>query len=80
MGNLRFAILKTMNADGEESIALEYDQEKLIERIKIMMGETLTNAQTKFKTKFTKTESVDAFEKAFTDLVAEFKAQTVRIR
>ena len=80
MGNLRFAILKTMNADGDEGIALEYDQDKLIERISAMMGETLTNAQTKLKIRFSKTEAINAFEKAFTDLVAEFKAETVRIK
>lgn len=75
---LRFAILK-MQDGGEEQIVLEYRSDQVRERLKIRTRENLSAKETAFKHSFSKDEVEAAVDKAFLDLEAEFKEQTVRL-
>lgn len=87
---LRFAILKGIG-DGEDKVVLEYNEQKLLSRLQARVRENLIETETVIKRYFIKPETIvkhsfekpeiaKALDKAFNDLVLEFKEETVKLR
>ena len=74
---LRFAILKTVD-EGPEEVVLEYNANQILTRLQAQVRENLVE---KFlKKKFSKEEVRIAVDRAFKNLVSEFKKGTVRLK
>jgi len=74
---LRFAILKTITK-GAETVALEYREDQLCERLKRRMRENLLGKSKLIH--YWSAEEIDkAIETSFKELVTEFKEETVKI-
>ena len=76
---LRFTILKEVGK-GEDRIVLEYDEKMILSRIQARIKENLSEIETVIKHSFKKAEVAKALDKAFSDLVVEFKEETVRLK
>ena len=81
MGNLRFAILRTFKKEGEmvEEIALEYDQEVLLQRLALGIAMKLGDSEKWYKWRHSLEEVDKVVAKVFRGIVDELKAETVRI-
>ena len=81
--SLRFAIIKHVRAlvnNGYEYIVFEYHQNKLTRRLKQNLVDYIPFKHTRFsKPKYTEEEVLEAFDKAWTETIEEFKEVTVRI-
>lgn len=77
MARLRFAILKSL--DDRDRTVLEYDQEHVLDRLKALTRENLAKTESVVKRKWNKDEVAQAQAAAFTTLVGEFKAETVKL-
>ena len=74
---LRFAILKTIGK-GAESIALEYKEDQLCERLKRRIRENLLK-EARVIHRWSTEEINRAVETSFKELITEFKEETVKI-
>ena len=75
---LRFAILKTVTK-GAETVALEYREDQLCERLKRRVRENLLKKSRLIH--YWPAKEIDAaIETSFNELVAEFKEETVKIQ
>ena len=81
--SFRFAIIKvvkTLIGDGYEDVVFEYKEEKLVRKLKQYFVDYLPFKRTRFgEPKYTEEEIINAFDKAWTETVEEFKEVTVRI-
>lgn len=75
--SLRFAILKTVTK-GAETVALEYREDQLCERLKRRVRENLLK-KSKLVHYWPAGEIDEAIEASFNELVTEFKEETVKI-
>lgn len=74
---LRFAILKTITK-GAETVALEYREDQLCDRLKRRVRENLLG-KSKLIHRWTAEDIDKAVETSFKELVTEFKEETVKI-
>lgn len=76
---LRFAILKEIRVgdDKKETVVLEYNDEQILNRLKKRVAENLPAKR--FKQSWSKQELRASIDKAFQDLVTEFKEKTIRL-
>jgi len=74
---LRFVIIKTVGK-GADSVALEYKEDQICERLKRRTRENLL-ARTKMIQRWSAEEIDEAIDKSFKELVTEFKEETVKI-
>ena len=72
---LRFAILK----DAGE-IVLQYEENQILNRLQARVRENLRETETVIKRRWTKEEVKNALTKAFKELIAEFKEETVKLK
>ena len=74
---LRFAILKTVTK-GAETVALEYREDQLCERLKRRVRENLLK-KSRLVHYWPAKEIGEAIETSFKELITEFKEETVKI-
>ena len=74
---LRFAILKTVD-EGSDEVVLEYNANQILTRLQAQVREGLVSHP--LRRKFSKEEVRIAVDRAFKNLVSEFKKQTVRLK
>lgn len=86
MGNLRFAIIRTLKKkEGTEKgkvideIALEYDQDVLLERLALGIAMGLGDSEKWYKKKHSLEEIDRVVVSVFRGIVDELKTETVRI-
>ena len=78
---LRFAILKTINKEGNEEVILEYDEDLLKASLLAKTKETLIlSAKTKFLGGYALDDILKAVSTSFDKQVLEFKSESIRIR
>ena len=74
---ITFAILKDIK--GEDSLVLEYNEERIAERIPKLVLEKLP-LPTVLKKKYSRDEIKKAVDEAWDNIVGEFKEETVKIK
>lgn len=75
---LRFAILKTAG-NATEEVVLEYRDEQILSRLQARIRENLVESEKWFSHAWSKNDVAKALDKAFRDLVEEFKEETVKL-
>jgi len=75
---LRFAILKKI--ENEEQVVLEYRDDQILSRLQARVRENLNEKETFLKHSFSKDEMAKALDKAYADLLVEFKEETVKLK
>lgn len=74
---MRLAILKEIK--GANLVVLEYKEDQVIARLQSRVRENLVATESFMKHKWTKEEVAQAVDKAWNELVAEFKEETVQL-
>lgn len=74
---MRLAVLKEIK--GSPNVVLEYKEEQVLARLQSRVRENLSASEGVFKTKWTKEEVAHAIDKAWNELVSEFKEETIKL-
>lgn len=74
---ITFAILKTI--EGDDNQVFQYDEGVIGDRLPKLVLENLP-MQTIFKKKYSRAEIIDAVNKAWDNLIKEFKQNTIKLK
>ena len=75
--NLRLVFLKKYK--NEERLVLEYDEEQVLSRLQARVRENLSADETYFRHRWNKAFVQKSVDKAFRELITEFKEDTVKL-